>query len=196
MFKMETPVQNVTFGCLSAIRIGGWVNAEVTPNVITSNGYHVVLTQQAVQTIQQKYDGKPLLVQFKRPCTCGDCCNLYCNCACCKCNFDCPAPVLADAAVYTSIWFARQSSESMCEGFAAWAANNFLCQIPHTCSKLCVNKTSVPPEQVQLNPQMHPGKLHSLTAQASVPGEFALALFGNLLTYTTDFSAPVSQNMK
>lgn len=198
MYKMETPVQNITFGCLSAVRIGAWVNSEVTENAMTTNGYSVVLSPEAVNAIKAKYDGKPLLVQLKRPCVCGDCCKLYCNCSCCKCNFDCPTPVLADAAVYHSLWYARQSSESMCDGFAGWAANTFLCQIPQTCSVLCVDKTSVPPEQIQLNRNVHVGNLQSLSAQAGVPPQVAMSLFGGMLTWTpaSEFSAPVGQNMK
>lgn len=198
MYKMETPVNNVTFGCCTPIRLGMWVNAEVTQRVITSNGYTVQLTPEAVQAIQQKYKGEPLMVQFKRPCTCGDCCKLYCNCSCCKCDFNCPAPVLADTAIYHTIWFARTSSASKCEGFAAWAANNFLCQVPHLCSKICVDKTSITPEQVTLDRNVHPGNLHSLVAQASTPAEFALGLFGAALTWVdpNSYSSPVAQNMK
>jgi len=145
--KLEGPITPVEFGCCSPVRLGAWVNPEVTEQVYTNNGYPVRLSPEAVNTIRQAYKGTPLRVQIQLPCCDG------CRCGggkCCDCSW--PTPVYATFAEYSELWFARQNSESMCKpGASSYIANKCFCHLPFTFSMLCIDTVTIHPSDIKLN---------------------------------------------
>jgi len=144
--KLEGPITPFEFGCCSPVRLGVWVNPEVTAQVYSANGYPLRLTPEAVQKIQTAYKGTPLRVLIEVPC-----CS--CRCAprakCCDCSF--PTPVYANFAEYTELWFANKNSESMCQGGTAYVLNKCCGGIPQACSLHFIDTVTISPDQVRLN---------------------------------------------
>jgi len=129
-----------------------FLNAEVAPNVVTSNGYPVKLSESAVSAIKSVYKGVPLLVKLGYPCG-SACCNAWCAFACsCKSQGCCavrPLPVIHDGAHFHEIWFGKQSEDSMCkEPLQVCLANMCFCNIPTCVSLLTMNQIWLAPEEV------------------------------------------------
>jgi len=114
--KFIVPQTRYAFGTCSPVRMNVWLNNDVSRKVWSSNGYPLLLSEEAVDKIKQLYNGQPLRVMFVR--RTGLCDTPKMLCTFCRstitCKTPCPLPGHSTPAEYQEIWFANRNSEGTC----------------------------------------------------------------------------------
>jgi len=129
--------------CLYKKRV--YYNAEVTANVISSNGVGVQLSQAGVAKIQAAYNGTPLRVEVRVQPKCCAQCEFFCVlCGGC-CKGDC-VPVLSQPIWVSEIYFGRQDAEAKCPGIVSLCCFHAVLG----CACLFENKVALGPEDVSV----------------------------------------------
>jgi len=136
--KYIVPQTHYAFGKCSPVRMNLWLNNEVSNKVWSSNGYPLLLSEEAVGKIKQQYNGQPLRVMFVKP-------RKLCETPKMLCKFcastisgktPCPLPGHSTPAEYREIWFANRNSEGVCTS-PCWGGffNCICCEGPQICSR-------------------------------------------------------------